>query len=296
MATPMTANQRLAAYRRWGVPVRERAGWETHDRTGPGRPWGPVHGVMIHHTGDDAPDLADERVLWAGRSDLPGPLCHDGQRDDGVAVLMSAGRANHAGPGSSRVLDAMREDRRPPPPGPDDTDGNRHFYGRETMYSGKNPPTGPAYRSSVLACAAICEFHGWNPHTSVIGHREWTRRKPDPGSLDMDAFRSDVAEALRLGPPAARPPAPKPPAPSNPTVTPQGGDMLYQIGDRVYVAGGDRLLVGERECQKLYRVAGGDADDADGGYHDYVDAGVPVVKASLERLRAIGYAVQGSDF
>lgn len=198
MATPMTATELVTAFRRWGVPVRERAGWRIHNHNDT-QPWGPVHGILLHHTGDDAPDDADERVLSAGRSDLPGPLCNWGMTDAGVAVMIGNGTAYHAGQGASNVLGALLADAVPPRPGPDAVTGNARLYGQETMYSGAKRMTAKAYRSTVRAFAAICEHHGWSA-SSCIGHKEWTTRKIDPGSLDMDAFRADVQAALNAGP------------------------------------------------------------------------------------------------
>lgn len=198
MSTPMTAAERMLAFHRWGVSTAAYLpSWTSHNRAGHGA-WGPVNGVMIHHTGDDAPDKADARVLWQGRSDLPGPLCHWGMTDNGVATMIGNGRANHAGMGSGVVLRAVIAETAIPRPGHDDTDGNPHFYGQETMYSGRRPMSNEAYNSTIRVCAAICEFHKWTAQ-SVIGHREWTARKPDPGSQSMTALRGDVAKALTMG-------------------------------------------------------------------------------------------------
>lgn len=200
MSKPLSADQLIAAFRKWGVPFVERPNWRTHNRNSKGA-WGPVNGLILHHTGDDAPDTADIRVLWDGRSDLPGPLCHWGMRDDGVAVMIGNGRANHAGLGSSLTLSKVVSENYQGSlvPGPDDTDGNTHFYGQETMYSGGHAMTDKAYKSTVLAFAAVCDAHGWSGK-SCIGHREWTRTKWDPGSLDMAKFRDDVNAALKAGP------------------------------------------------------------------------------------------------
>ena len=202
MATPMTAGQFLGLLQQWKVPYKEVPGWPTRNRTNPaeGHNWGPVHGVLLHHTGDDAPDTADTKVLTQGRPDLPGPLCHWGMDDDGHAVLIGWGRANHAGRGAANVLDALLADRPVPRPGPDSVDGNARLYGQETMYSGRKRMTPAAYLSTVTIFAAICTWHGWSAE-SCIGHKEWTSRKIDPGSLNMDDFRADVALAIKAGPP-----------------------------------------------------------------------------------------------
>jgi hypothetical protein len=200
MSTPVTSAQRIHAFTKWGVPIFEHSGWENHNRAGHGE-WGPVNGIMIHHTGDDAPDDADVQVLWNGRADLPGPLCDWGMRDDGTAVMIGNGRTNHAGSGSGIVLAAVVAESYsdyPPRPGKDDTDGNTHFYGQETMYSGGHVPDLRAYNSTIRVCAALCEFHGWTGK-SVIGHKEWTSRKPDPGHIDMHQLRLDVNAALAMG-------------------------------------------------------------------------------------------------
>lgn len=206
MSTPMTSTQRLAVFRTWGVPIATPNGaWTSHNRAGHGA-FADVNGVMIHHTGDDAADGVDFALLWNGRPDLPGPLCHWGMGDDGTAWMVGNGRANHAGIGSRAVLNAVIAEnyvRYPPAPGPDNTDGNAHFYGQETMYSGGHAPDLRAYNSTVRLCAGICVHHGWKAQ-SVIGHKEWTSRKPDPGHVDMMELRKDIAAAIVMGAAKAR--------------------------------------------------------------------------------------------
>lgn len=201
MSTPMSSEQFVRQLQKWGVPFVETDGWRTRNRNSMGA-WGPVHGLLLHHTGDDAPDTADERVLIEGRSDLPGPLCHWGMRDDGTAVLIGWGRANHAGVGAANVRDVLLTEgygAYPPAPGPDSVDGNALLYGQETCYSGLHVMTEQAYRSTVRAFAAVCDHHGWSAK-SCIGHKEWTGRKVDPGHLDMASFRRDVDALLEAGP------------------------------------------------------------------------------------------------
>lgn len=206
MSMPMTADELVAAFDKWGVKYKELPGWRTHNRAGHGA-WGPVYGIGLHHTGDDLSDELDQKVLWEGRAGLPGPLCTWGQRDDGVAVLIGCGRSNHFGGGDPRVLqEVIHEsyDRYPSPSryhegSPGATDGNTHFYGQETMYSGGHPMSIEAYRNTLLAFAAVCDFHGWTAK-SAIGHKEWSNWKPDPGNLDMAKFRKDLQATLDNGP------------------------------------------------------------------------------------------------
>lgn len=212
MATPMTADQVLQQFGKWEITYRPLRGWRFHDRDDEtGKPFGPVHGLMIHHTGDDAPDYVDRNIIWEGRAGLPGPLAHWGGNDDGVIDLHSIGRANHAGGGDPFVLQQVIAEsyaKYPRPPrfhtgSPGAFDGNDVFYGIECYYSGKQMMTAKQYNSVVLLGAAVCDFHGWTAK-SVIGHKEWSNWKVDPGSVDMHQLRSDIDEALHLGPPSKR--------------------------------------------------------------------------------------------
>jgi hypothetical protein len=209
MAEPMTADEILSALDRWRVPHREVRGWRDRNRNHVGA-WGPVHGLLVHHTGDDAEDGVDLDLVVHGHGRLPGPLAQLGCDDAGTIWLVGWGRANHAGGGDPRVLRAVvaeSYDERPPRPrehtgSAGATDGNCCFYGVETFYSGRHRPTGNARRSLTLLAAAVCDHHGWT-EKSVIGHKEWSDWKPDPGRLDMVAFRGRVAARLEQGPPDA---------------------------------------------------------------------------------------------
>lgn len=201
MATPMTADQFLKALRGEGLTVTEHAGWRTHNREGHGG-WGPMNGVMIHHTGGPAP--SDGQVVWAGRSDLPGPCAHGYLAKSGVVTMMANGRANHAGTGDPAVLSAVvNESYATAPPAThfhdgeaNGADGNSHFYGLEVSNLGtaKDPYPAVQYEAAVMWAAAICRFHGWSAK-SVIGHKEWSDWKPDP-IFSMVQFRADVQALL----------------------------------------------------------------------------------------------------
>ena len=204
----MTPDQMLRQFKKWKVPYRELDGWRTHNRDrATGLTFGPVHGGMFHHTGDDAPDAADRKVIWEGRAGLPGPLAQWGINDNGIVDIHSAGRANHAGGGDPRVLQQVINESYKDYPSPSRyhtgssgaTDGNDHFYGWETYYSGSKRPTDAAYRSAVLLGVVLCDFYSWSPK-SIIGHKEWSDWKSDPGHVDMRVYRLDVAEMLRKGP------------------------------------------------------------------------------------------------
>lgn len=176
--------------------VVEHGSWRTHNRNQHGN-WGPVNGVMIHHTGAYSSEDDMVELCRTGYNDLPGPLCHGVIDRSGTIHLVGYGRTNHAGMGDTDVLLAVIAERTDLPPDNEaDTDGNRHFYGFECINTG----TGQAWPSAQLdamarAAAAVCEAHGWNEH-SVIGHKEWRPGKIDPYGVDMDEFRARVAKHL----------------------------------------------------------------------------------------------------
>ncbi|MFC5718722.1 N-acetylmuramoyl-L-alanine amidase [Streptomyces gamaensis] len=196
MAPPMSAGEFLAALRAEGATVVEVDGWRTHNRAGHGA-WGPVNGVMIHHTASWGTERAVRRC-WRGRDDLPGPLAHGVIAKDGRVHLVGCGRVNHAGGGDSSVLRAVIAEKRLPRPRWADADGNVHFYGFECVNLGDGHDPWP--KEQLLAIervsAAICRHHGWNAR-SVIGHREWRPGKVDPVGFTMDWMRDRVQERLR---------------------------------------------------------------------------------------------------
>src|SRR5215471_5383743 len=113
------------ALRAEGVTVSEQSGWKSRGRPSSTGAFQPS-GVLWHHTGtrsstsNPAPTL---NTLINGRSDLPGPLCHVSPGYDGVARVIAAGRANHAG---TAVASG-------PMPG---GDGNALYVGLEIDYDG----------------------------------------------------------------------------------------------------------------------------------------------------------------
>lgn len=205
MASLLSAADFQAALVREGCRLLGLPGWDGHNRDAGHTPLTP-NGVVIHHTGSDTSDPVgySKNILWNGYAGLPGPLCHVGGAPDGTLILVGHGRANHAGGGDQAVLNAVIADQAPmsgelhPNFGNlNGVDGNSHFYGLEIMYSGGHPMTAAQRIAAVKFATAICRAHGWTAG-SVIGHREWSKDKPDPGMCPMDLFRQDVAAALAV--------------------------------------------------------------------------------------------------
>lgn len=196
MAAPMSADRFVGALRGEGLTVVEVGAWRTHNRNHKG-PWGPVHGVMIHHTVTSG-TANTVSLCRRGHSRLPGPLCHGVITKDGRVHLVGYGRANHAGAGDSDVLAAVIAEKRLPPDNQADTDGNRHFYGFECENLGDGEDPWPAVQLDAItrAAAALCRVHAWTAR-SVIGHLEWQPGKIDPRGFTMATLRGRVAERLK---------------------------------------------------------------------------------------------------
>ena len=201
MASPMSATAFLHALRDEGVTVVEVGDWKHHNRNHKG-PWGPVNGVMIHHTVTSGA-AATVELCRKGYADLPGPLCHGVITKDGVVHLVGYGRANHAGLGDDDVLAAVIAEKALPSDNEANTDGNSRFYGFECENLGDNQDPWPAVQveAVVRASAAVLRAHGWGKDgdTSVIGHKEWQPGKIDPRGpgVSMPDIRKRVAERLK---------------------------------------------------------------------------------------------------
>jgi hypothetical protein len=171
------------ACRKSGLKVVELPGWKTRSRPASTGGFAP-RGVLCHHTGgaSDSRDYVDWMAL-EGRSDLPAPLCQLALDRSGTVYVCAAGRANHGGTAKSTG---------PMPSG----DANSLYIGIEALNTGSEGWSKAQYRAYVALCAALCAHYGW-PATHVRAHRETSvTGKWDPGRLDMDNFRRDVAAAI----------------------------------------------------------------------------------------------------
>ncbi len=153
--------------------------------------YGPIWGVMVHHTGSAA---ADAMSIRNGRPDLAGPLSNLHIAPDGTVTVVAAGVCWHAGLGSY--------------PGIPTNAGNQMLIGIECAWPRDTSLT-PATQTRELwpdaqivamrdAVAAILTKLGVDS-SRVIGHKEYNRvdKKWDPGNIDMRWFRGEVAKAMR---------------------------------------------------------------------------------------------------
>ncbi|MEU2504257.1 peptidoglycan-binding protein [Streptomyces sp. NPDC007863] len=287
MATPLSADRLLAALRAEGVTVVEHPGWRGHHRNRAGA-WGPVAGVMIHHTVSTGTAHSVE-MCFDGYDSLPGPLCHGVIAKDGTVHLVSDGRANHAGGGDPSVLRAVVTEAygdRPPAPREHQgsagaVDGNSRFYGFECVNLGNGRDPWPAAQLDAVerVSAALCRAHGWGAR-SVIGHLEWSDWKSDPKGFAMPVMRDRVQKRLGAAP-APRPTAPAKPAtpryqpfpgaaffrndPSSPVITAMGRRLMAEGCGRYQVGPGPRWTEADRRSYEAWqRKLGFRGTDADG--------------------------------
>lgn len=181
-----------------GLDVIEFPGWR---QRGHGE-FKDIRGVMVHHTGADA---ATAESIARGRPDLAGPLSQLHISRDGTVTVVAAGVAWHAGIGMYPWLPANM--------------GNWHTIGIECANSGTGPMAphrrnwpDAQYFSLVDSCAAISRRLGLTA-TRTIGHKEYAGRaqgKWDPGAIEMDRLRRDIAARIGSvsGGRAPRPPVP----------------------------------------------------------------------------------------
>jgi hypothetical protein len=163
-------------------------------------------GIVFHHTaGGVRGDTNSLNTCVKGRpptredpDGLPGPLCNYYISRSGKIWYISRGTANHAGKGNSDVITRMwsgQPHRKATLNG--NIGGNSILYGIEVEYSGY--PAKEAWGAQLRACAELCAYlcqqHRW-PANHVVGHLEWTSRKPDPAGVNMDAFRREVSNLI----------------------------------------------------------------------------------------------------
>ncbi|MFD3654324.1 N-acetylmuramoyl-L-alanine amidase [Streptomyces sp. NPDC058620] len=229
MSEPMSPAEFLQALRDEGLTVVEVGDWRTHNRNHKG-PFGPVHGVMIHHTVTQGTARTVE-ICRHGYASLPGPLCHGVIAKDGRVHLVGYGRTNHAGLGDDDVLQAVVDEKALPADNEANTDGNRYFYGFEceNLGDGKDPWPDVQLEAIERAAAAVCRYHRWGAE-SVVGHLEWQPGKIDPRGFAMASMRARVDERLDDSKPSptapAKPTAPVKRAPAFP------GRSAFRIGAR----------------------------------------------------------------
>jgi len=169
----------LADLKDAGLMVETVPGWETRGSAA----FAPA-GVTCHWTAGPRgttrrPSL---NVVTYGRPGLPGPLCNVYLDRRGIAVVVAAGRANHAGAGGWRGLV-----------------GNSAVFGTEAEAAGPDDWTADQRWAYPRVNAAYCDLGGFGPEM-ICGHSEWAGpRKQDINGYTTDQLRTQVADILAGG-------------------------------------------------------------------------------------------------
>lgn len=170
-----------AALKKYGLVVETVPGWETR-----GNPSFNPKGSVNHHTAGPASGVRPSlHVVTYGRSDLTGPLCNVFLDRNGVAVVVAAGRANHAGQGGFKGLT-----------------GNSAVFGTEAESTGVGPSpwTDAQLEAYPKVVAAYHDLMGQRNANTNCNHKTWAPyRKVDCASLTDDWFRAKANELLITG-------------------------------------------------------------------------------------------------
>lgn len=247
-----------AALKKYGVKYETVPGWRTRGSSS----FNP-RGVVCHWTAGprNAKGRPSLNVVTYGRPGLSGPLCQVYLDRDGVAVVVAAGRANHAGRGGYRGMS-----------------GNTQVFGIEAECGGDGDWTDAQRREYPKVVAALVSLTG-RSHKYVCGHNEWTTRKIDIRDWPMSKMRSEVKAVL-----------------DGRGFTPGkggGGGGLYgdpkkkhKVGSRVMglYDGGTDVKWLQEELKRLSRYTGGKVDSLFG----------PALESAVEGYqRSRGLAVDG---
>ena len=159
-----------AIARRTGYPVVEVPGWT---KRGHGEQ-PSVQGIVCHHTAG----WNDRHVVVNGRPGLDGPLSHFWLAKDGTIHVVAAGRCWHNAPSTSKYHT------------------NSNSIGIEAENDGRTPWPARQLDAYKRLCAELCKAFGL-PASRVKGHKEVNTGKIDPHSINMNAFRADVARLMK---------------------------------------------------------------------------------------------------
>jgi len=184
-----------------GLDVEEHTGWKT--RSSPtSNSYNPV-GLLNHHTAGSSILYNYPDPPWWTNTRLE-DSCNITIKPDGTVAVLNAGYAYDSGQGDPKVLTRVLNDWPIQPPTDTDPDdrilGNPYFIDIEVQHKGDGGPIVGVQRDALIRTnAVICEHMGWNPATRLLGHREWTVRKPDP---KWDGFTNPMhqirADTLKL--------------------------------------------------------------------------------------------------
>ena len=125
---------------------------------------------------------------------IPGPLYHYLVRDNGevIQVCDLRWKTNNAGRGCGSRLKLLQGGRSPftVELGPDSTNGNPYLWGVALARKGVKPAPPKMLDALHDVVKHLYDRAGWDASETwrVLGHRDWTRRKVDPGRVNIREF------------------------------------------------------------------------------------------------------------
>ncbi|HEX7825975.1 MAG TPA: N-acetylmuramoyl-L-alanine amidase, partial [Mycobacterium sp.] len=188
-----------------GDRLKTLPGWQD---SGVGGTMGQIWGVIWHHTGNAS---ATAQSIRDGRPDLAGPLSQLHIAQDGTVTIVAVGPCNHAGLGSWVGLPTDGANTR--------TIGIECAWPRDTTITEATQNREPWPDAQIIAMrdvGAALSLHLGVDASHNISHSEWARFGPagyrqgkwDPGNIDMNWFRGEIAKDMRGefdGPPTQPP-------------------------------------------------------------------------------------------
>lgn len=179
----------LAALQAAGLNVSPHPDWET--ATNGSRDRTETVGITNHW---DAISGWPGVSKYLSNNRFGGILYHIVIRSDGELHLLSQRYVWHAGKGSSQILATARAGGPVPDDqaGPDDTNGNPHFFGVCINY---HPDDGMVpreqYDALVTTNRVLADHFDLNVG-QVFRHMDWTTRKRDIDTINLAQFRADI--------------------------------------------------------------------------------------------------------
>lgn len=173
-----------------GLIVHPQPDWQT--ATNSGRDRVETVGVLNHW---------DAIRGWPGVSKylsnnrFGGILYHGVIRATGELHLLSQRYVWHAGSGSSRILAIAQAAGTIPDDaaGPDNTNGNPHFWSWCINYHPDDGPVPEAQYDALVIANRVAVDHFGLVVGQVARHMDWTTRKRDIDTIDLAQFRDDIS-------------------------------------------------------------------------------------------------------
>jgi len=180
----------LTELRAAGLTVNAYPGWDI--RTMNGRDRTETVGIVNHWDAIKGEPDAAYYTADPPHNRFQGDIYHIVIRRDGTVELLQQRYAWHAGSGSSDILGVAQAGGPVPndAAGPDDTNGNPHFFSVCVNYHPDEGPL-PQYEALVVVNRVLANHFNLSVG-QVFRHMDWTTRKRDIDTINLEQFRKDI--------------------------------------------------------------------------------------------------------